>query len=53
MKDPVIKEIHDIREKNYITTKDMTFEERRAYYRKGASKIEKKIEAKRKHLVNM
>ena len=49
----VVKEIHDIREKNYEATKNMTFKERRAYYRKGASKVEKEIEAKRKSLVNM
>ena len=53
MKDPVIEELHKIREENYNATKDMTFEERRAYYKKSANKVKKEIEAKRKRLVNM
>ena len=49
----VMKELHEIREKNYEATKNMTFKERREYYKKGANKIEKEIEAKRKKLVNI
>ena len=52
--DEVIKELHDIREKNYEKTKNMTFEERRAYYKKGADKVEKEIAAirMRKNSIN-
>ena len=49
----VVREIHDIREKNYEATKNMTFEERREYYKKGADEIRKRIEKRRKSLVNM
>jgi len=46
--DKVIKELHDIREELYEETKNMTFEERRAYTKKEADEVRKKIEAKRK-----
>ncbi|MCL2354787.1 MAG: hypothetical protein FWC68_02705 [Oscillospiraceae bacterium] len=48
----VVKEIHDIREKNYEATKNMPFHEMKAYYKKGANKVKKEIEAKRKELIN-
>ena len=48
MEDEVIKELHDIREELYEETKNMTFEERRAYIRKEADEVRKRIETKRK-----
>ena len=43
-----IEDIHKIREYNYEMTKDMSFEERRAYYRKGSDATMKRIEEIRK-----
>ena len=43
MENKVMKEIHTIREKNYEATKNMTWEEKDAYYEKGAKKARKKM----------
>ena len=40
-----IEDIHKVREYHYELTKNMTREERRAFYKKGADEAEKKIEA--------
>ena len=37
--DFTIEDIHKIREHNHEVTKDMTFEERKAYYEEGASEV--------------
>ena len=39
-----IEDIHKIREYNYEMTKNMTKEEKRAYYRKSAERAFKEIE---------
>ena len=50
MNKPVISEnftiddIHKIRQYNYELTKNMTFEERRAYYDEGAASVLARIE---------
>lgn len=43
--DFTVEDIHKVREYNYEKTKDMTSEERRAYYRKGAEELQKRIDA--------
>ena len=40
-----VEDIHKIREYHYELTKNMTTEERRAFYKKGADEAEKKIQA--------
>ena len=50
--DFTIDDIHKIREYNYEMTKDMSFEERRAYYNEGASEMKKYIEERRKARLN-
>jgi len=42
--DLTVEEIHKIREYNYEMTKNMTREERRAYYRKGSERFYKRME---------
>ena len=42
-----VEEIHKIREYNYEMTKNMSFEDRRAYYNKGAESVLSRIEALR------
>ena len=44
-----IDDIHKIREYNYEMTKNMTKDDRRAYYRKGAEDMKKRIEEHRKN----
>jgi precorrin-2 methylase len=39
-----VEDIHKIREYNYEMTKDMTKEDRRAYYRAGAERMKKRLE---------
>jgi len=39
-----IEDIHKIREYNYEATKNMTFEERKAYYEANAKETQKRIE---------
>ena len=46
--DFTIDDIHKIREYNYDVTRDMTFEERRSYYKSGAAEAIKKIQELRK-----
>lgn len=46
--DFTIDDIHKVREYNYEMTKDMTEVDRRAYYRKGAEEVERRIEEIRK-----
>lgn len=46
--DFTIDDIHKIREYNYEMTKEMTTEEQRAYYNKGADSMMKRIEEIRK-----
>ena len=46
--DFTIDDIHKIREYNYELTKDMTPEDRRAYYKKGSEEIQKRIDEIRK-----
>ena len=48
-----IEDIHKIREYNYEMTKDMSFEERRAYYKKGADEVQSHIEKLRKARLNV
>ena len=48
-----IEDIHKIREYNYEMTKDMSFEERRAYYKKGADEVQSHIEELRKARPNV
>jgi len=43
-----IDDIHKIREYNYEITKDMTVEEKIAYYRKSAESVQKQIDEIRK-----
>jgi precorrin-2 methylase len=43
-----VEDIHKIREYNYEMTKDMSKEDRRAYYRAGAERMEKRIEEHRR-----
>ena len=38
-----LEDIHKIREYNHETTKDMTFDERKAYYEQGAADVLSKI----------
>jgi len=42
-----VEEIHKIREYNYEITKDMTWDERWAYYRKGSERFHKRMETLR------
>ena len=42
-----IDDIHKIREYHYEYTKNMTAEERAAFYKEGAEKVSKSIEARR------
>ncbi|MCL2169986.1 MAG: hypothetical protein FWB74_08180 [Defluviitaleaceae bacterium] len=42
--DFTIDDIHKIREYNYEMTKNMSFEDRRAYYERGASEVLERIE---------
>ena len=44
-----MKEIHDIREKNYETTKEMSVEEYINHIRCGADRVKKQIEQIRKN----
>lgn len=44
-----IEDIHKIREYNYEMTKDLSVEERRAYYKKGADETMRRIEEIRKN----
>jgi hypothetical protein len=41
--DFTIEDIHKIREFNYEATKEMSFEERKAYYAEGADKVRAEI----------
>lgn len=41
--DFTIEDIHKIREYNYETTKNMTKEERRAYYKAGSDRMQRRI----------
>ena len=41
--DFTIEDIHRIREYNYEMTKDMPFEERKAYYKEGAKPVLERI----------
>ena len=52
--DFTIEDIHKIREYNYEMTKDMSFEERKAYYDEGAKKTLRLMEElkKEKQLIN-
>ena len=47
-KDFTIDDIHKIREYNYEITKNMTVEEKIAYYRKSAESVQKQIDEIRK-----
>ena len=52
--DFTIEDIHKIREYNYEMTKDMSFEDRRAYYKEGAKPVLEriaKLKAEREALV--
>jgi precorrin-2 methylase len=40
-----VEEIHKIREYNYEMTKNMTREDRRAYYDKGAERVLKRMQS--------
>ncbi len=40
-----IDDIHKVREYHYELTKDMSTEERRAFYKKGADEAERRIKA--------
>ena len=40
-----IEDIHKVREYHYELTKNMTTENRRAFYKKGADEAEKRIQA--------
>jgi len=42
--DFTIEDIHKIREYNHEVTKDMTFEDRKAYYEEGAAEVLERIE---------
>ena len=42
-KDFTIEDIHKIREYNHEVTKDMTFEDRKAYYEEGANEVLERI----------
>ena len=42
-KDFTVEDIHKIREYNHGVTKNMTFEERKAYYETGASAVLERI----------
>ena len=46
--DFTIEDIHKIREYNYEMTKDMNFEERKAYYEEGASRAREIMEKLKK-----
>jgi hypothetical protein len=48
--DFTVDDIHKVREYHYELTKDMTTEERRAFYKKGADETEKRIQELRKHI---
>lgn len=43
-----IDDIHKIREYHYEMTKNMSSEERAAFYKEGAEKVQQEIEARRK-----
>ena len=43
-----VGDIHKVREYHYELTKNMTIEERRAFYKKGADEAEKKIQELKK-----
>lgn len=45
--DFTIEEIHKIREQNYELTKDMTVEEKIAYYNNSGKEAEREIERRR------
>ena len=47
-----VEDIHKVREYHYELTKDMTIEERRAFYKKGADETEKQIQELRKQMKN-
>ena len=47
--DFTIEDIHKIREYNYEVTKDMAFEEQRAYYKKGSDEMMRRIEEIRRN----
>lgn len=42
-KDFTIEDIHKIREYNYESTKNMSFEERKNYYESGADRFKKRL----------
>lgn len=46
--DFTIDDIHKLREHNYNTTKDMTIDERNAYYKSKAEKIRTELETRKK-----
>lgn len=46
--DFTVEDIHRVREYNYEMTKNMTAENRRNYYKKGANIAQKRIDALRK-----
>ena len=46
--DFTIEDIHKIRGYNYEMTKNMSKEDRRAYYRAGAERVQKRIDEYRK-----
>lgn len=50
--DFTIDDIHKIREYNYEMTKNMTNEDRRNYYKKGADEVQKQIDELRKTRLN-
>ena len=43
-----VEDIRKVREYHYELTKDMTIEERRAFYKEGADKAEKRIQELRR-----
>lgn len=45
-----VEDIHKVREYHYELTKDMTVEERRAFYKKNADEAEKQVQKLRKKL---
>ena len=50
--DFTIEDIHKIRRYNYEMTKNMTKEDRRAYYQAGADRMRKRLEEHRKNKQN-